>query len=311
MKVSSSETDEVTVLFQANATLAEGPLWDNRLELLYWIDIRRCRVSRFDPKKACQTGVWITPSRPGCISLTSDPNKLVVAAGADILILDLQSGAISALATLPIDAPTFRANDGCVDTKGRLWVGTMIDDINAPEQFCGGRIFRVDPDGSIGTFDIEFELPNGIGWSRDEAVMYVNDTTAQTTYCFDFDAPSGSLSNQRIFYDHSHGEGFPDGLSVDSDGCIWSSQWDGWNIRKISADGRLLEEFPMPVRRPSSATFFGPGMDRIVITSATVGFTTEDFLSSPDAGSLFSLSTDSKGVVENQFSLSAENGVSS
>jgi len=310
MKFDSAETDGVKVLFQANATLAEGPLWDNRLDLLYWLDIRRRRVSRFDPKKNCQTGVWILPNRPGCIALTSDPDKLVVAAGAEILILNLQDGTKSTHATLPIDTPTLRANDGCVDAQARLWVGTMIDDINAPEQFSGGRLFRIDPDGNIEMVDCEFELPNGIGWSRDGAIMYINDTTARMTYCFDFDAHTGALSNQRVFYDHSHGAGFPDGLSVDADGCIWSAQWDGWNIRKISPEGHLVKEVPMPVRRPSSATFFGPNMDHIVITSATVDFTTADFLASPDAGSLFSMPAGAKGVVENQFSLSVDSGVS-
>lgn len=310
MEAGATETTNVDLLFQANATLGEGPVWDGRAGCLYWVDIRCSRVSRYDLAQQRQTGVWIMPHRTGCVALTSDPHKLLVAAGVDIFVLDLQSGATSEIAALPIDGTRFRANDGRVDANGRLWVGTMIDDVHAPECFSGGKLFRVDPDGTVDCPDYEFELPNGIDWSRDNTLMYFNDTTTLSTFCFDFDQANGSLSNRRVFYDHSGGAGFPDGLSVDSKGCIWSAQWDGWNIRKISPEGELLQEFPMPVRRPSSATFFGPQLDRIAITSATVDFTTQDFLLSPNAGSLFSMAAESSGVVENQFPLAANQGAS-
>jgi len=304
MKLSAMNSAKIELLFQANATLGEGPVWDARSGDLYWVDIRRRRIARYNYTKKCQTGVWITQKRPGCIALTTDPQKLLVAAREDVFVLDLQSGATSQIVRLPIDTARFRANDGRLDAKGRFWIGTMIDDVHAPESFSGGELFCVDTDGNIDRADYEFELPNGIGWNKDNTLMYMNDTTTLLTYCFDFDLAAGRLSNRRVFYDHSGGAGFPDGLSVDSDGCIWSAQWDGWNIRKISPDAELLEEFQMPVRRPSSAAFFGPKMNYIAITSATVDFTTEDFLSSPNGGSLFSMGTDAKGCEEYQFPLS-------
>lgn len=297
----------VDVMFQANATLAEGPIWDARMECIYWIDIRRGRISRLDVKSGQQTGVWTSSDcpihRPGCIALTRDENKILIAAGNKIELLNLLTGTSEEIARLPIDTPRFRANDGRVDRNGRLWVGTMIDDIHSPDAFSGGELFRIDPDGSVFKAGGEFELPNGIGWNGDDTLMYFNDTTTLTTYCFDFDAAAGIISNKRVFYDHSDGTGFPDGLSVDDSGSIWSSQWDGWNIRKISSTGELLNEFPMPVRRPTSAAFYGKNLDRIAITSATVDFVSEDFLKSPNAGSLFSMDANAKGTYENLFSL--------
>ncbi len=307
MEPSTTKPANVELLFQANATLGEGPVWDSRSGDLYWVDIRRRRISRYNFVKKRQTGVWITPNRTGCVALTNDPQKLLVVAREDVFVLDLQSGVTSEIASLPIDTARFRANDGRVDAKGRLWVGTMIDDVHEPDSFSGGQLFRVDPDGTIDCANYDFELPNGIDWNKDNTLMYMNDTTTLSTYCFDFDLAAGRLSNKRVFYDHSGGEGFPDGLSVDSDGCIWSAQWDGWNIRQISSDGELLQEFRMPIRRPSSAAFFGPQMSHIAITSATVDFTTQDFLASPSAGSLFSMATGTTGVAEHQFSLLSQN----
>lgn len=290
-------------MFQANATLGEGPIWDPRSQNIYWIDIRRSRISRYNIKAGRQTGVWITAHRPGCIGLTLDENRLVVAAGNRVEILDLTTGRTEEIARLPIEASRFRANDGRVDRMGRFWVGTMIDDVHAPETFCDGALFRVDPDGSVFKVEDTLELPNGIGWNEDDTILYFNDTTTLKTFCFDFNSAAGTLSNRRVFYDHSGGEGYPDGLSVDTEGCVWSAQWDGWNIRKISPDGDLLEQFAMPVRRPSSAAFFGENLDQLVITSATVDFVTNDYLKSPDAGSLFSMRTDTTGTQENFFAL--------
>jgi sugar lactone lactonase YvrE len=293
-----------TVLFQANATLAEGPIWDGRAGCLYWVDIRRCRVSRFDAAMGRQTGVWITPARAGCIGLTRDPGRLIVAAGAEVALLTLGSGAWDVIAKLPIDAPRYRANDGRVDSSGRFWVGTMIDDIHRPTSFDGGALFRIDKNGSVTRTLDGCELPNGIGWSPDDSRMYLNDTTTAKTWQFAFDSLTGSLSDRQVFFDHSSGAGFPDGLSVDATGAVWSAQWDGWNVRRIAPDGKLLAEFPMPVRRPSSASFFGPVLDQMVVTSATVDFTSCDYRQSPDAGSLFAMPTPGiTGQPENLFDI--------
>lgn len=292
------------LLFQANAELAEGPIWDGRTGSLYWVDIRRCRVSRLAVAERAQTDVWITPARPGCIALTDDPDRLVVVAGADVALLDLATGDSERLAILPIETPRFRANDGRVDSRGRLWVGTMIDDIHRPESFRGGELFCVEASGRVTRAPFDFELPNGIGWSLDDQLLYLNDTTTGVTWSFDFDAVSGAIDNRRPFFDHRSGTGYPDGLSVDSAGAIWSAQWDGWNLRRIAPDGGLLAEFPMPVRRPSSATFFGDRLDQIAVTSATVDFTSEDFRMSPLAGALLEMPAPGMtGRAENRFAL--------
>jgi len=301
---SVSLSSNADVLFQANAILAEGPIWDERLSCLYWVDIRRCRISRFALATGRQTGVWITPSRVGCIGLTQDAGQLIVGAGAEIAMLDLVTGEWSSLTSLPIATPRHRINDGRVDARGRFWVGTMIDDIHQPDRFIGGALFRVDPDGTVTQALADCELPNGIGWSPDGKTMYFNDTTTAATWSFDFDVATGTLENRRKLYDHSGGAGFPDGLSVDATGAVWTAQWDGWNIRRISPEGMLIAEYPMPVRRPTSTSFFGSALDRIVVTSATVDFASEDFRESPDAGSLFVLPAPGvAGLSEHYFAL--------
>lgn len=301
LRESEMGTGSVAVLHQANASLGEGPVWDPRQQAVYWLDIRRCRIHRYSVAKGRQDGVWITRSNPGCLGLTANPGVLVIAAGAEVLLLDLVSGTETLIATLPIKTPLMRANDGRVDSSGRLWIGTMIDDIHAPPSFEGGKLFCVSPDSKVLDTGFSFELPNGIHWSPDGQTLYLNDSTARKTFAFDRSARTGAISRQRILFDHPSDEGLPDGLCVDSAGNIWSGQWNGWNIKKIAPDGRLLEVFRTPVQRPSSVTFFGHDLDRLVFTSAANGLTTADFLAAPDAGSLFELSVTATGQPESYF----------
>lgn len=291
----------VSVLHQANANLAEGPLWDPRLKAIYWVDIRRCRIHRFSTTSGRQDGVWVTRSSTGCVGLTPDPDVLVVAAGNEIFRLNLRTGADTLVASLPIATPWMRANDGRVDAAGNFWVGTMIDDIHAPEAFADGRLYCVTPEGDVRDSGLRLQLPNGMGWSPDGATFYINDSTALKTYAFDVDPGSGQLSAQRVFFDHAAGEGLPDGLTVDAEGNVWTGQWNGWTIKKISSAGVLTGTWRVPVQRPSSLTFFGDDLSRVVFTSAANGMGMDDLLAAPEAGSLFELIVEATGRDEHHF----------
>ncbi len=289
------------VLHQANASLAEGPIWDPRLNAIYWVDIRRCRIHRFRVETGRQDGVWVTRHSTGCVGLTADPGVLVVAAGAEVFLLNLATGVETAVATLPVETPWMRANDGRVDAAGNFWVGTMIDDIHAPDPFTDGRLFCVTPGGEVRDSGARFELPNGMGWSPDGGTFYINDSTALKTYAFDFDVASGRLSNQRVLLEHPAGEGLPDGLAVDADGNVWTGQWNGWTIRSIDAGGQLRNTWRVPVQRPSSLTFFGEGLARVTFTSAANGMGIDELIAAPEAGSLFELDVVATGRGEHYF----------
>lgn len=273
---------------QANAILGEGPIWDWRSGDLFWVDIRRRHVFRHHLATGQQTGQWAFKGRVGCVALTDDPSRVLVAAGLEIHVLELDGGACVDVAAIDLNAELHRINDGEVDSAGRLWVGTMMDDFHQPASFVDGCLHRFDPGGSVTAFGaFDFALPNGIGWSPDDTQMYVNDSAAGLTYVFDYDATSGTPTNRRVLYQAPEGKGLPDGMSVDAAGNVWCALWDGWGLIKLSPEGEVLERIDLPVRRPSSATFCGDALQHLAITSATVDFTSEDFDKNPQSGGLF------------------------
>ena len=60
----------------------------------------------------------------------------------------------------------------------------------------------------------------------------------------------------------------PDGLTVDEEGGIWVALWNGGAVNRYAPDGSLLATVQLPVERPTSCAFGGPGRDTLFVTSA-------------------------------------------
>jgi sugar lactone lactonase YvrE len=187
-----------------------------------------------------------------------------------------------------------RFNDGRVDSRGRLWVGTMGDD---PQS----QLYRLDPDGSLHVMETGISISNGIGWSPDDQVMYYTDSPRRVIYAYDFDPDQGVIENRRNFAVIPENEGVPDGLTVDSQGFVWSAQWDGWRVTRYDPDGRVERVISMPIQRPTSCAFGGSNLDQLFITSASTGLSQNELTQQPFAGDLFLVDTDFQGQKEHFF----------
>jgi len=130
--------------------------------------------------------------------------------------------------------------------------------------------------------------------------MYENDSARQVTYVIDLDV-GGNLHNRRTFLTFGEGDGYPDGMTVDAEGCLWIAFWDGGCVRRYSPDAELLLTIAMPVARPTSCAFGGPGLDRLYVTSASVGLDEATLAMQPNAGGLFMLSPGVRGLADAPF----------
>ena len=286
---------DVRCVQQANAILGEGPLWCPRERALYWLDIKRPAVYRFDPGTG-QTGHWPMPADIGCLALR-EAGGMVVALRSGFAALDLGTGAVTPFADPEADRPDNRFNDGKVDRRGRFWAGTLNDAEAEPL----GSLYRLDPDRTVTRAQGGAVVSNGVGWSPDDRVMYFTDSVVRTIWAYDFDAASGGISNRRVFAEVPEGTGYPDGLTVDSDGHVWSAVWDGWRLVRYDPAGRIDREVVMPVQRPTSCMLGGPDLKTLYVTSASIHLDAGALVRGPLAGGLFALEVETAGLPEPRF----------
>jgi sugar lactone lactonase YvrE len=125
--------------------------------------------------------------------------------------------------------------------------------------------------------------------------MYHNDSSKRLTYKFDVGA-DGKPANRRVFLQFGETDGYPDGMTVDSEGCLWIAFWDGWSVKRYSPSGQWLETVRLPVQNVTSCTFGGPDLDLLYITSATLDLDENALQMQPNAGGLFMLAPGVKGL---------------
>jgi sugar lactone lactonase YvrE len=289
-----SRTQEPRVEQFANAILGESPIWHPTERVLYWADISRPAIYRYDPAIG-QTGNWPLPSDVGAFGFRRDGGLIVATEHEGIGTLDTATGILTPLVK-PGHPEPGRFNDGRVDPAGRFWVGWVTHARKNP-----GALFRVDPDGHCVAILLDLTASNGLGWSPDGRTMYVTDSHIGTIWAFDFDIAGGGLSNRRPFYRRPRSEGVVDGLSVDRDGCVWTALYDGWAVLRLDPRGDLLERIPVPVALTTSCCFGGPGLDTLFLTSGVRKQTAPALLNQPWAGALLSMPVAVPGLPEPLF----------
>ena len=100
------------------------------------------------------------------------------------------------------------------------------------------------------------------------------------------------MPNRRALAETERGAGWPDGLTVDADGCVWVAFWDGAAIRRYTPDGRVDRVVDLPVRRPTACAFGGPGLRDLYVSTARTGLDSPH----PLSGSLLVLPDMGRGL---------------
>lgn len=137
-------------------------------------------------------------------------------------------------------------------------------------------------------------------FSPDSRYCYFADSPLRVIFRFDFDAATGELGRRSVFAETS-GNAFPDGATVDCEGCVWSAHWGSGRVIRYAPDGRIDREVAIPTCQPSCVAFGGPSLEYLFVTSARQGLTAATLAGDPMAGHLFVLQTGSKGLPEPQY----------
>ncbi|GBQ44231.1 SMP-30/gluconolactonase/LRE family protein [Komagataeibacter sucrofermentans] len=288
-------TQHPCCVWDIRAQLGEGPVWSTREQALYFVDIVGQAIHRLDPASGAKAS-WQAPARPGFVVPVSD-GTLVCGLKDGLYRLDPRTGAFERMLAIEPEHPGNRINDGCVDSRGRLWFGTMDDGEGTPS----GALYSVTRQAhglDLLRHDEGYVVTNGPGISPDGTRLYHNHSPAGVIYVFDL-AADGSLSNRRVFARVE--DGYPDGVVVDSAGTLWVGVWNGGRIERFRPDGTRLEPIAMPAQNVTKVAFGGADLRTLYVTTARKN-TPDDVLARyPQAGSLFSLRVDVPGQVPHAF----------
>jgi sugar lactone lactonase YvrE len=273
----------------AGATLGEGPVWIARDAALWFVDIKRQQIHRFDPASGALNS-WSAPRQIGWLLPAAD-GGLVAGLQGGIHRFNPATGAFTLLIAVESDLPGNRLNDAATDPGGRLWFGSM-DDSEAAET---GRFYRY-ANGRLADAGLPpVSITNGPAFSPDGRLIYVTDTLGKTIHVGEV-GDDGSIVNVRPFVRFGVDDGYPDGPTVDAEGCLWTGLFGGWEARRYAPTGELLERVRFPVANITKLAFGGSDLRTVYATTARLHLTPEALATQAQAGNLFSFRADVPGV---------------
>jgi sugar lactone lactonase YvrE len=128
-------------------------------------------------------------------------------------------------------------------------------------------VYRIEPDGSLILLDASFERPNGLAFSPDERVLYVDDTSKGHIRAFDVKS-DGTLSNGRVFaeLERPGAAGAPDGMKVDVHGNVFCTGPGG--IWVVAPSGEILGTIEVP-EVPANLAWGDSDLKTLYITAQT------------------------------------------
>ena len=298
MSVQTISGEGVQCVLPWQAIVGESPVWRPEEQNLYWIDIQRRQIHRFHPDTGSNQ-TFDLPEIVTCIAPRA-AGGLVLTLRKDFATFEPATLKLERIGEVERDRPNNRFNDGKCDPQGRFWAGTM-DAVrwSAP----AGNLYRLDADKTIACMQPNVICSNGSGWSPNGRKMYYTESFRYAIFVYDFDLDTGTLSNRLPFATlDSNSGGFPDGMTVDADGFVWSNMVGLGQIRRYDPEGKLERIVQLPVPRATDCTFGGPDLKTLYVTTARETMTADQLAAAPLSGSLFAIDCDVRGLPSNSFS---------
>jgi L-arabinonolactonase len=271
-------------------------MWSVREQALYWTDNLGKRIYCLEPESG--TDQSFEPGQDVMAIGLRAGGGLVLALAKQFAFYE-PGGELKRLMGVEEDQPRNRFNDGKVDRRGRYWAGTMNDvDWDKPS----GSLYRLDADHELSRLQSAVVCANGLGWSPDNRTFYFCESFRYAIFAYDFDPDAGALSARRVFatVDQSS-RGFPDGLTVDAEGGVWSVQNGAGRVVRYAPDGEVTHEVEMPLPQPTSCIFGGPDLNVLYVTTSRQNLTPEQLDRYPLSGSVFAVRPGLSGVPEPLF----------
>ena len=285
---------QVEVALKVKASLGECPRWDEKEQLLYWLDINAGQLHRLDPVTGNDDFLQFD-EEIGCFALR-EKGGFVLAMRTGLYTVEGWNTERTFISDPEVGMDKNRFNDGRCDDKGRLFTGSVYP----PKDYGGASIYSLGPNGEVKCWIKDLLTANGIGFSPDNKTFYYADTPSHAINRCDFNLETGEVSNCSVFHQFPLGNGRPDGAAVDSEGYYWSALYEGGRVVRISPAGEIVQEILVPAKCPTMVAFGGEDLKTLYITSVGAR-PNEELAQYPHSGAIFAVRVAVAGRIENRF----------
>lgn len=194
----------------------ESPVWSPADQSLIRVDNDRGLVHWLDTDTGDQVSINLGGALGFVVPATT--GEVVVSVGQGLVAIR-KTGERRELGggLHPAFGDPFRLNDGKVDSRGRLFGGTINPELDGG----GGGLYRFDSDRRGVRVIQDATISNGLDWDDGRGRMYWIDSHEKRIDQFEYDVSTGELGDRWPFAEIDHGDGLPDGMTVDAEGGIW------------------------------------------------------------------------------------------
>jgi xylono-1,5-lactonase len=285
-----------------NNTLGEGPVWDHKNNLLYWVDILGNGIYKLEPKSG-KVSHWKTSEHVGFILPCENGSFMAGYHSGLFNVILHENGEIEETSIDPVnkDTPNIRYNDGYCDSKGNIWACTMDMECLLPL----GNYFLYNSKLERFEVDSNYIVGNGPSLSPNEEKVYTvetigGETVRKAIYAATINETQ-TTTNKHLLIDWLYDD-LPDGITTDAEGNLWVGVFGGNSLRCFSPEGVLIREIMLPAKNITKCTFGGPNLDILYVSTARIFCSDEDLEKYPETGNIFEITGPNlKGLPINYF----------
>lgn len=282
--------------YQTDAHLGEGPVWDERNQKLWWVDILSRTLNCYNPVSK-ENQSFDVGEQIGAAVLRKDGGFLL-ALKSGLALFDDKSETVTPIESDFNLGEGTRFNDGKCDPAGRFWIGTLDYDLEKGS----GNLFCVNSDLKVQKKLGQLTIPNGMAWNRGNDRFFFIDTIAGELYSFQYQKETGEISHRTVIRNFEEDLGFPDGMTIDTEDKLWIALYGGGKVVRINPkNGHIEFEIRIPVPKPTSCTFGGKDLKTLFITTCREHMDEAEIEKAPLSGSLFSIDLPFQGRTADRF----------
>ena len=287
------------ILWKIRCTLGEGTLWVREHNSIYFTDIKKRRICSLNTKTK-KKKIYKVNKEIGFLAHIKG-YIFILGLQGELRIQNLKSKKILKTINIESNIKLNRINDGKTDPTGNLWFGTMD---NLERKIEKGSLYKLDKKLNLIKVDKNYRITNGPAFI-DQFNFYHTDSAKKKIYKIKINK-NNKIINKKIFKKFSIQDGVPDGMTLDKNKNLWVAHFHGACISVFNSRAKLVHKINFPAKNITNCTFGGQNNSELFVTTATKGMSKDEMRKFSYSGYLFSVKTNTKGILQKKFLIKNE-----